>query len=164
MSDNLDAAASAPKLSVHDNNIYSYEFDSRTRNLVLRTMFTAVEPNEFIDVWFLNVWCHHVEGILGGDIIERIAEWGLDYELKNFGDLFERLKYQVGWPPVDWNKETLPEAVARLNLRVWHINPSYGMEGFVIAKEMRMVDTGREAPRLLPPGQPVNIPTAPPKP
>ncbi|QIF03031.1 hypothetical protein [Roseimicrobium sp. ORNL1] len=155
MSDSQDAAASTPKLSVHDNNIYSYEFDSRSRNLVLRTVFKFTEPHEFTDVWFLDVWCHHLEGVLGGDIIERIVEWGLDYELKNFGDLFDRLKNQIGWPPVDWNKETLHEAVARLNLRVWHINPSYGMEGFVIAKEMRMVGREAEAPPLTPPLQSV---------
>lgn len=41
MSDSPDAIAPPPKLSVHDNNIYNYEFDSRSRNLVLRTVFTA---------------------------------------------------------------------------------------------------------------------------
>jgi hypothetical protein len=148
MSDNPGAFEQTPKLSVHDNNIYRYEFDSRTRNLVLRTVFTVPKPNEFTDVWFLNVWCHHLEGILGGDIICDLCEWGLDYELKQYGDLFDRLKNQIGWPPVDWNKETLHETVARMNLRVWHINSSYGVDGFVIAKEMKMVTRDAEVPAL----------------
>lgn len=154
MSDSPESAGTTPKLSVHDNHLYKYEFDSRTSTLVLRTVFN-VEPNEFTDVWFLDVWCHHLEGVLGGDIIDRTAEWGLDYELKQFVDLFDRLKNQVGWPPVDWNKETFHEAVARRNLRVWHINSNYGVDGFVIAKEMRMFNRDAEAPRLTLPLQSV---------
>lgn len=98
MSDSQDAAASAPKLSVHDNNIYGYEFDARTSTLVLRTHYKDSRvATEYTDVWFEDVWCHHLEGVLGHDILFGIDDdWGLDVMLDNFGDLFDRLKAQVG--------------------------------------------------------------------
>jgi hypothetical protein len=134
---------------IHDNNLYRYEFDARTSTLVLRTHYQENGVvSEHTDVWFENVWCHHIEGVLGHDILFGIDDWGLDVALKNFGDLFERLKTQVGWPPVDWRKETLHEAVARLGLRVWLIHSSYGVQGFVGAREMRTVSAAGESPAL----------------
>jgi hypothetical protein len=38
--------------------------------------------------------------------------------------------------------------VARRELRVWNIGSSYGIAGFVIAKEMRMTSRDAEAPPL----------------
>jgi hypothetical protein len=134
---------------IHDNNLYRYEFDARTATLVLRTHYQENDVvSEYTDVWFLDVWCHHLEGVLGDDILFGIDDWGLDVALENFGDLFDRLKEQVGWPPVDWRKESLHEAVARMNLHVWTIHSSYGLQGFVIAKEMRILSSKEEAPRL----------------
>jgi hypothetical protein len=147
MSDSPEVANPTPKLSVHDNNIYSYEFDSRTSTLVLRTVYHAHAIVEHTDVWFLDVWCHHFENILGGDIIFDIEDSTVDLELERYGDLFSRLR-NYGWPRVDWNKETLQEAVARRELRVWNIGSSYGIAGFVIAKEMRMTSRDAEAPPL----------------
>ncbi|RBP46554.1 hypothetical protein DES53_102945 [Roseimicrobium gellanilyticum] len=147
MSDSPDATAPTSKLSVHDNELYRYEFDSRTSTLVLHTLFDALVPIEYTDVWFLGVWYHHLEEVLGKDIILDVEESSVDWTMKAFSTLFSQLQ-KDGWPRLDWRTETLQEAVAKLKLRVWNISSSYGLSGFVIAKEMRMVSKSGQSPPL----------------
>ena len=136
---------------VHDNHLYAYEFDSRTSTLILRTAYPHSDPPEFTDVWFLDVWCHHVECILGGDIIFDIDDSDLVTERTHFESLFDRLKNQ-GWPPIEKIGESFDAVILRHSLRVWHISSSYGIDGFVIARERRTVQNQSEAPqKLLPP-------------
>ncbi|WP_038158887.1 hypothetical protein [Verrucomicrobium sp. BvORR106] len=138
--------------SVHDNYLYGYEFDARTSTLVLRTCYPHNTPAEFTDVWFYDVWTHHVESVLGHDIIFDIEDSGIDQEVNSFGDLFKRLK-EYGWPRTEGAEDSLPDLVQRHGLKVWHIASSYGVAGFVVARSM-VLASDREHSRLEPPSQP----------
>ena len=119
---------------VHDNHLYAYEFDSRTSTLIMRTMYPHSVPPEFTDVWFTGVWCHHLECVLGHDIIFDMDGSDIQREVEMNPDLFERLKNH-GWPRTERLAETIFEVIDRLQLRVWHIHSSYGLDGFVVARE-----------------------------
>ena len=132
-------------LSVHDNHLYKYEFDARTSRLVLRTRFLQSTPEEFTDVWFHEVWTHHIESVLGHDIIFDIEESEVSHELQSYGDLFARLE-RHGWPPLE-RGDSLPSVIERQGLRIWNLHSSYGVSGFVVAKRMELV-AAAEAPCL----------------
>ena len=136
---------------VHDNNLYAYEFDSRTSVLVMRTMYPHADPREYTDVWFTGVWCHHLECVLGGDIIFDMEGSDLRREMEINPGLFERLKNQ-GWPRIEKRGETIDELIERRQLRVWHIQSSYGLDGFVIARERLTFQNQQEAPSRTMPG------------
>lgn len=137
--------------SVHDNHLYGYEFDARTSTLVLRTRFPHTTPEEFTDVWFYGVWTHHIESVLGHDILFDIENSDVANELERFGDLFTRLECH-GWPKLEKLDDRLSDIVERHKLRIWHIASSYGISGFVVAYRIEKI-TSTECRRLFPPAQ-----------
>lgn len=127
--------------SVHDCHLYGYEFDARNSTLVLRTCRPHDEPAEFTEVWFHEVWTHHLECILGHDILQGVDEAEVAGVMGEFGDLFARLECH-GWPRRERADESLPEVVRRKGLRVWLLSSSYGVAGFVVAGRMVMREAG----------------------
>jgi len=137
--------------SVHDNHLYGYEFDARSSTLVLRTCFPHATPEEFTDVWFYDVWTHHIESVLGHDILFDIEDSDVTNELDRFGDLFTRLECS-GWPRLEGADDRLSDIAHRHELRVWHISSSYGISGFVVARRIERINSA-EYRRLDPPVQ-----------
>lgn len=140
--------------SVHDNYLYAYAYDARTSVLVLRTVYPHTQPEEFTDVWFTGVWTHHIESVLGNDIVFDVAESDAALEQKTFRSVFDRLK-NYGWPNTERAGETFADLVTRKQLRVWHLSSSYGAEGFVVAKDRMILHRESGSPGLEPPSTPV---------
>ena len=135
---------------VHDNHLYAYEFDSRTSTLIMRTMYPHSDPPEFTDVWFADVWCHHLECVLGGDIIFDMDGSDLQREIETNPELFERLA-KHGWPQIEKLNDSIAEVIERRQLKVWHILSCYGIDGFVIARERMTFENQQETPsRVMP--------------
>ncbi|HRH98559.1 MAG TPA: hypothetical protein PLB55_21635 [Prosthecobacter sp.] len=113
-------------------------------------MYPHSDPVEFTDVWFTDVWCHHLECVLGGDIIFDMDGSDLRREIETNPDLFDRLKHH-GWPKTEKMNESIEDVIERRQLSVWHILSSYGLDGFVIARERLTFENQQETPlRSLP--------------
>ncbi|MEM9283556.1 MAG: hypothetical protein AAGA96_17170 [Verrucomicrobiota bacterium] len=124
-------------ISVHDNILLGYEVDSTERRIVLHTEYSHDERKERSDVIFEGVLSYHFEGDLFSSIVFDIEETMLKDALDPFEGLLARREKQ-GWPQ-GWEpkSETLDEYLSRNELKVYGIQSSYGLDGFVFAESMK---------------------------
>lgn len=125
-------------ISVHDNILLGYEVDSTTRKIVLHTEYPHSVTKEKTDVVFEGVRAYHFEGDLFSSIIFDVEETELEYVLNQNQGLLER-REKHGWPQ-GWErrKESLEEYLNRNGLRVYGLQCSYGLDGLVFAKSMKL--------------------------
>ena len=127
-----------PEISVHDNTLVSYIVDCEKQEITLHTVFFDQEPHEYTEVVFSGVVAYHWEGDTFGTILFDIYERGIASIYSANGDLFLRRK-NYGWPMLYDTKESLLENLQSSGVRGFIINSSIGLEGFVLAQEMRFV-------------------------
>lgn len=128
-------------LLVHDNTCHGYRFSGKTQQLVLETEFPSgsQRQGECSDVIFEGVWCHYLESIQNGNIIFDIEQVELAQIEKEFQSVFERLK-NSGWPRTEKIVDSFSAVIERRRLKVYRIESSYGMEGFVVAESVRQTN------------------------
>ena len=129
------------QISVHDNILLGYEVCSETKKIILHTEFRdgGEEDRVTTDVVFTDVLGYHFEGDLFTSIIFGVWEESIDAALHHHPDLLER-RVRYGWPQ-GWEskKESLEAYLKRKNLKVYRLQSSYGMDGFVMAASMEMI-------------------------
>ena len=135
------------KISVHDNQIVSYEVFCEAREVVFKTKSPS-EPPENINVCFTGVaaysFCDDGEW---GTVIFDIGE-GPPMEL------YDRLEKKFvegvpyGWPG-KWAKtrETAEQFFRETGTRAWHLSSSLGMCGWVLARAMDIIVVEDMLPR-----------------
>ena len=113
--------------------------DGRNNLIILRTIYRDREPYEYTAVVFSGVVAYHFESDNFGTILFDISEETVQAICTEYRALFvARKKY--GWPAIDYKAEQeLLEKLNEQNIRGFSISSSYGMTGFVLAREMQRV-------------------------
>lgn len=133
------------EISVHDNFLLSYHVDAEDERIVFRTEYRDGSEIEKTDVTFEGVSAYHFEGDIFTSIIFDMEEMAPSSIYKQYEDLFDRKK-NYGWPK-NWKQkeESFEGYLTRLGLKSYWIQSSSGLDGFVIAKEMRKSTTANQA-------------------
>ena len=119
----------AGEVSIHDNHVLSYTVDCQERQITLNTVYQYAEPPERTDIIFLGVAAHHFERGDMVTILFDVQEVSPEQVYADYGDMFERNK-DYGWPEAQQGAEAV---------KGFLISSYYGLEGFVLAQEMRLV-------------------------
>ncbi len=133
-------------ISIHDNFVTGYAVSCEQRTIVLHTHtdHRSQLPIEHVDVIFRDVEAYHIFRDNMATILFDVSECDIDQILIDFSAEFEAgVKYV--WPG-PWNESP---AACRKHLqegecRAWTIFGSYGMTGFVIAKDMELKRVRRD--------------------
>lgn len=124
---------------VHDNIISSYHVDFDTEQLVLKTRYYySGELQEHTDIVFSGYLVHVFKHALKGSVILDIEECDpiFFYERER-----EHIQYSrnYAWPFLYKTNDTKAELLAYIQengYTVFEVSASYGLSGFVLAKEM----------------------------
>jgi hypothetical protein len=124
------------KISVHDNIITGYMVSCDKRELVIHTEFRDREPNEKTDIIFYGVEAYYLVRDNMQSILFDVAEYPIEQVLIDYSSEFESGR-KYCWPG-SWNEsnESCQNYFTKQQCKGWKINSSYGMEGFVIAKNI----------------------------
>lgn len=129
-----------PPISVHDNEILSYEVDRVARTIRIRTLFESDEVSERTDIVFSGVECYRFEH----DSTLQSIIWNVEpaSPIEIFDELEPELARTVpyGWPGV-WAKsrESAQAHFDAHQLSAWYLEASVGMTGWIIAQHMEFV-------------------------
>ncbi len=125
--------------SLHDHCIEYIEIRCGAGEILFHTYLVNDENSEEKDVKFTGVIGHRFDNILEGNIIFDIKQIDSDdffriHEL----DLQEYQKY--GLRLNCSNTEHFSNSIALNGVSIFCINSSYGLSGWIIAKEMKITD------------------------
>lgn len=129
------------EISIHDNLVKGYSVFCEERRIVLHAECCDGAVDGKTDVIFNGVEAYFFYGDNMQSILFDIEECEIDQILDRFADEFQTgIKYC--WPGT-WNKsiEACREHLDQQQSRGWIINSSYGMGGFVIAKNTELSQT-----------------------
>lgn len=119
-------------LSVHDNEIVSYEVNLQKCGIKLHTI-EGSNDSVTTTIEFIDVLAHMFEAQLQGSIIFDISSFEVSRFLKSNKALLEKQK-NYGWP-IHYEKiEDLLEHLQNEKYNYYVISASYGLNGWVIAK------------------------------
>jgi hypothetical protein len=126
-------------LSLHDNNVYGYEVDCEHRRIVLHTEYEHVDPIEFIDVVFIDVLAHSFEAVLEGNILFDIEQVDQAAIVNTHAEVFRESWRVHGWPSLEYRGDLnlLVNLLREQSFLAYEIQSSYGMTGWVFAKDCR---------------------------
>jgi hypothetical protein len=129
------------EISVHDNVLVSYTVQCEERQIRLHTIYRDQEPYEYTDVVFTDVVAYHFETDNFHTILFDIEEVAFEAVYTTYRDLFVSKK-NYGWPAITYQTEAeLLDTLREQGIKGFVIASSYGMEGFVLAKDMQRVAT-----------------------
>jgi len=128
-------------ISVHDNTILGYEVSCEGREICIRTEYRDKgAPFERTNINFSGVEAYEFVYDCMGNIIFRLEDVPSEDIVKENQAKFEEGFRLSGWPRF-W-KGSLDEALNFLktrSIRGFRLSSSYGMSGWVLAAEMRLV-------------------------
>jgi hypothetical protein len=122
--------------SIHDSLLTGYVVDGKARSLVLHTEPHAGGGEAIVDVVFLGVVAYHLEGDCLKNIVFGVEEVSPE-DVIGDGAAFAERQRLYGWPG-NWNPntETLAQFLSRPGVKVFELQCSYGMGGWVAAESM----------------------------
>ncbi|MDU2240442.1 MAG: hypothetical protein E7E23_07655 [Paenibacillus sp.] len=123
-------------LSIHDNEIVSYEVDFRKSRIIFQTL-DGNDDSVTTTIEFTDVLAHMFETQLQGSIIFDISSFEVSRFLKSNKELLEKQK-NYGWPTHYEKTEDLLEHLQSEKYNYYVISASYGLNGWVIAKEYKV--------------------------
>ena len=129
--------------SLHDNNIYSIEIRCEKKTILLHTEFLEGEVPEYTDVIFNDVIWHQFQHILEGNILFDIEEWPPDNFFKEYKETLNTIS-RYGFP-LDFNTgQEFCDVLSKKNMKIFVINSSYGLSGWLIAENMKLLPRSRK--------------------
>jgi hypothetical protein len=135
-------------LSVHDNLLVSYEVRCEARIITLRTEYRQTnKPTEFTNVVFEGVQGYRFEDDAFGNIIFGVEPVTVEYLLTEFGaDISE--SYRMAGSPGPWAADlgSASEYLRERGIKGFTLSSSCGLSGWVLAKEMSILDAAQSAP------------------
>lgn len=123
-------------LNIHDNEIVSYEVDLQKSRITFQTLGSN-EDSVITTIEFTDVLAHMFETQLQGSIIFDISTFEVSRFLKHNKELLEKQK-NYGWPMHYEKIEDLLEHLQNEKYKYYVISASYGLNGWVIAKEYKI--------------------------
>jgi hypothetical protein len=134
--------------SIHDNLLVSYEVQCEARTITLRTESRQSDkPTEFTNVIFEGVQGYSFQNDAFGNIIFGVDNVTVEYLLGAFGAEI-RESYRMGGVPGRWaaNLGSAPEYLREHGIKGFILSSSYGMSGWVLAKEVSVLSTEEGIP------------------
>lgn len=122
-------------LNIHDNEIISYEVDFLKSRIIIQTL--NGNENSITTIEFTDILAHGFETELQGSIIFDIRTFVVNDFLESNKELLEKQK-NYGWPIYYENIEDLLEHLQNEKYNYYVISASYGLNGWVIAKEYKV--------------------------
>ena len=125
---------------LHDNIIKSYCVDFEAETIMLKTIFHNYTDKiiENTDVIFTGYLTHNFGHECKGSVIFDINEYPLNLFLEQEAELFEDNK-NYGWPILYKTENELIEFIQANKYKVFEVASSYGLFGWVFAKQMDIV-------------------------
>jgi hypothetical protein len=121
---------------IHDNEIINIEIDIIKSKIDILTVYKEKEKTKLI---FTDVLYHEFKNIIHQNVIFDFYEKDINIFIDELSDFFlENRKYFI--PPIDWeNIEDLKSKLFKQQYNAYILFSSYGMTGWVIAKEMSII-------------------------
>lgn len=129
-------------LSVHDNVLASYEVRCEARVITLRTEHRVANgPTEFTNVIFEGVHAYHFQNDAFGNIIFGLETVSVEYLLTEFGSEISE-SYRMAGSPGPWAADlgSAPDYLGERGIKGFTLSSSYGLSGWVLAKEISIVN------------------------
>jgi hypothetical protein len=128
-------------VSIHDNRLISYEVQCEARTIVLRTEYRAKnEPTEFTNVIFSDVQGYHFENDAFGNIIFGIENVSMEHFLTEYGAEISESCRMAGSPgPWAASLDSATQHLKELGIQAFILSSSYGLDGWVLAREISVV-------------------------
>ena len=127
-------------MSVHDNILKSYTVDGDAKRIVLCTEYPHDDPPAKTDVVFTGVVDHYFRNPVLPSIIFDVEAVALRETIERDKQLIDTGNRIGGWPSF-W-RETVDEMVQVLSndgIQMFEISSSYGLDGWVAAKDCEFV-------------------------
>jgi hypothetical protein len=124
--------------SIHDNQLVSCEVQYEKRTITLRTEYRVEnKPTEFTNVVFEGVQGYNFENDAFGNIILDLATVSVEYLLTAYGPQIAE-SYRMAGSPGTWaaNLDSAPDYLRGQGIKGFVLSSSYGLSGWVLAKEM----------------------------
>jgi hypothetical protein len=134
-------------LSIHDNVLVLYEVRCEVRVITLRTEHrVANRPMEFANVIFEGVHAYHFQNDAFGNIIFSLETVSVEYLLTEFGSEISE-SYRIAGSPGPWAADlgSAPDYLGERGIKGFTLSSSYGLSGWVLAKEMFILDAAQRA-------------------
>lgn len=125
--------------SVHDNEIVSYEVNLRSEKIIMHTEYQTSSIFKKMDLIFSGVLVHLFEQELPGSIILNIIRYDIIEFLEDNSELLKKHKPYC-WPFYYKTEEELREKVTTGEYYYYVISSSYGLNGWVVAKDYEAID------------------------
>lgn len=128
--------------SVHDNRLVSYEVQCEARSITLRTEYREQnQPTEFTNVIFEGVQGYSFQNDAFGNIIFDVESVSVETLLTHFGAEIAE-SHRTGGSPGPWaaNLASAPEYLSKSGIKGFFLSSSYGLSGWVLAKEMSVMN------------------------
>jgi hypothetical protein len=123
-------------VSIHDNQIISYEVHCENRTITLRTEYREEnKPTEFTNVLFEGVQGYHFENDAFGNLIFDVTNFPAEEFLKEYGTEISDLRRKNGRPTWAEDLITVPRYMRENGIRAFILSSSLGLSGWVLAKE-----------------------------
>ena len=121
--------------TLHDYEIHGYRVDSEARSITFTMYPPKGQPQAPSQLVFSQVEGYLVQHDLGRNIILSVEEQALDHFLADHEATFAD-ESKWGWP-LFWkgSRERTAQFVSSKGCRVWGISSSYGLSGWVVARE-----------------------------
>ena len=134
--------------SIHDNLLVSYAVQCETRTITLRTEHRAPEKaTEFTDVIFEGVQGYSLQNDAFGNIIFDLESVPVEQLLTAFGAEISE-SYRAAGSPGPWaaNLDSAQEYLHQRGIKGFLLSSSYGLSGWILAKDMSVLGAERDAP------------------
>jgi ribosomal protein S18 len=119
--------------NVHDSEILSYYIDIEHRSIIFNTLCRNFEIERRAEIRFENVLAHYFRNVSNQNVISDIYEERTAKFLDEYSYILDVDK-EYGWPINYKNKAELSDFITENEYKVFYIDSSVGLFGFVIAK------------------------------
>ena len=134
-------------LSIHDNLLVSYEVHCEQRTITLRTEYRVEsKPTEFTNVVFEGVQGYHFENDAFGNIIFDVSNVPVERFLTEYGAEISELYRMNARPTWAVDLASAPEYLRNQGIKGYILSSSYGLSGWVLAKEISIIQAEQGVP------------------
>ena len=125
--------------SVHDNQLFAYSVDGVSKRIVLHTSYHEQSPVEYTDIVFDGVLDHMFRDVLLPSIIFDVERADTAYVLNQYLDMLAEGHRRGGWPSFyDPEVANMARKVSSEGCHLFTVTSSYGIDGWVVARSMRL--------------------------
>ncbi|MFC6648743.1 MULTISPECIES: hypothetical protein [Paenibacillus] len=119
--------------NIHDNEIVSYTVDLQKSKITFQTL-GGKDNSVPVMIEFIDVLAHRFETQLQGSILLDISQFEISSFVKDNKELLEKQK-DFAWPMYYEKRADFLEYLLHENYNYYVISASYGLNGWVVAKE-----------------------------